>query len=186
MIVFQAHQVFPGGLFLNLILCLLPLIVFLILKKLGLLPKIGKQSKIFDLFFIYCFILLLPNALYAFFEIKHVIYSSWTSFFVFGGMSLIGLSCTLIINMLIVDHYAKNKIEMFVYYLILSLICGFGAAVGLLDYTSLVGFKFLTLLGIALELLHLPILFYFSCGVSALIFSLGYLPHRFLFKPSYY
>lgn len=145
MIVFQAHQVFPGGLFLNLILCLLPLAIILILKKLRFLPKIGKLSKIFDVFFIYCFILLLPNALYGFFEIKHVICSSWASFFVFGGMSFIGLSCTLITNMLIVDHYAKNKVEMFIYYLILSLICGFGAAVGLLDYTSLVGFKFFIL-----------------------------------------
>ena len=145
---------------------------------------ISKNSTIWDILFIYCFILLIPNSTYAFFEIKHIIFSNSISIMVFGGISLIGLACTLVGNLLIVDHYAKNIRETLVYYLFLSLICGFGASVGLLNYSSPIGFMPQFFPQIALEIYQHPVLIFLALGTSAIIFSVGYATHRFLFKPS--
>lgn len=184
MFIFQNHAVFPGGLFLDLLLCLLPVISFLILKKTGHLPKIGKHMTFWNFIFVYCFILFIPNSTYAFFEMKHVINSSLTSIFVFGSVAFIGLACTLIGNLLIVSHYAKNKIEIFVYYLFLSLIGGFGAVVGLLEYNSPIGLIPIYIPLIGIELLKNTPLILLASATALLIFILGYFTHLLLLKPS--
>jgi len=182
---YQGHQVFPGGLFLDLVLCLLPLALILSIKKSNCWPKIGKGGTIWGYLFVYFVLIFLPHTTYAFFEIKHTIFTSWESFAVFGGISLVGLSCTLICNMLVVNHYAKSNKEMFFYYLFLSLVCGFGAAVGLLDYSgvqNLVPFLFPQ---IAIDLFRNQTLVCLALGTSASIFSIGYVSHRFIIKPSF-
>lgn len=185
MIVYQGHQVFPTGLFLDLVLCLLPLALILSIKKLGCWPKIGKGGTIWGYLLVYFFLIYLPHATYAFFEIKHTIFTSWESFAVFGGISLFGLSCTLICNILIVDHYAKNTKEMFLNYLFLSLICGFGAAIGLLDYSGISGLMPFLFPQIALDLFGNQAIVSLALGTCTLIFTIGYITHRFIFKPSF-
>ncbi|HSV94461.1 MAG TPA: hypothetical protein VLH94_00585 [Spirochaetia bacterium] len=137
-----------------------------------------------NIILVYFFILFIPNSTYAFFEMKHIIFSNLASVLVFGSIAFIGLVCTLFVNFLIVHHYAKNKKEIFVYYLFLSLIGGFGGVVGLLDYHSFVGFIPIFLPIIGLELLKNTPLILLALATSSLIFILGYLTHRFLYKPS--
>ena len=191
MVFFQGHQVFPGGLFLDVLLSLWPF-VFLFLRRAHRLPKVGKGMFILDFLLIYLFVLIIPNSSYAFLEIKHLLLvdhvadiPNLASWLVFGGVSLIGLALTLIGNFLIVDHYAKNKKEIFWYYLFLSLIAGFGASVGLLDFSSYMGMLPTVLQQIFQSFLGNFPLIILALVTSLLIFLVGFTTHRFLFyKPS--
>jgi hypothetical protein len=183
---FQGHHIFPDGLFLDVLLSLWSL-AFLLLKKYNLLPKIGRGMSFKDYFLIYIFILFIPNSTYGFFEIKHLIVidhiadpPNTLSWLVFGGASALCLACTLIGNMLIVHHFARNKQEIFIYYSFLSLICGFGAVVGLLDFSSIEGLIPLVFPLICHEIIRSPSLIFLALGTSAFLFSLGFTTHRLL------
>jgi hypothetical protein len=191
MVVFQGHQIFPGGLFLDVLFSLWPL-VFIFLKLTGHLPKIGKNMSLLDFFMVYLFILFIPNSTYGFLEIKHLLVLDHVadspdiySWLIFGGVSLFCLACTLIGNYLIVRHYAKSKKEIFIYYLVLGLSAGFGSAIGLLDFYSFAGLVPTLFPQIFQALFSIPALIHLALGVSALIFTIGYLTHRFVFKPSF-
>lgn len=183
MLIFQNHMVFPGGLFLDLLLCISAISLFLILQKKCRLPQIGKNMNFWDIILVYFFVLFIPNSTYAFFEMKHVIFSSLASVLVFGSVAFVGLACTLLGNFLVVHHYAKNKKETLLYYLFLSLIGGFGAVVGLLNYHSVSGFVPLFLPLIGIELLQNTPLVLLALITSFLIFILGYFTHCLFFQP---
>jgi len=186
MVSFQGHQVFPGGLFLDVLLSLWPL-VFLFLRQIHHLPKIGRGMSFVDYLLVYLFILFLPNSTYGFLEIKHLLVidhiadsPNLASWLVFGGVSLFCLVCTLFGNALVVRHYAQSKKEIFIYYLGLSVIAGFGTAVGFLDYSSFAGLIPIIFFQIIMRLFSSPPLITLALGTSVLIFTLGYIPYRFL------
>ena len=192
MITFQGHQVFPGGLFIDVLSSLWPLI-FIVLNLTHHLPKIGKGMSFKDYLLVYLFILIIPNSTYGFLEIKHLLVLDHVadnpniySWLVFGGVALFCLVCTLVGNLLIVKHYAKSNREVFFYYLGLSLAAGFGSAVGLLDFYSFAGIIPTLLPQIFVRLFSCPPLVDLALGISFLIFAIGYLTHRFLFKPSFH
>jgi hypothetical protein len=144
--VFQGHQVVSlvwtmlfAGFF------LLPVVY----KKLKIMPKIGRGMKFWDYLLVYLYAILIPNSTYAFFELRHLIFIDLVadtltplSFLVFGGISLIGLLTTIWGIRLVVVHYAKSKNERLLYTLVLSLICSFGAVVGIMQYASTLAIVF--------------------------------------------
>lgn len=191
MVVFQGHQVFPGGLFVDLLQCFLPIVLFLFLQKIGQLPKIGRHMRFIDYLLCFSFLLFLPNTTYAFLEIKHLFVidhiadtPSIMSWIVLGGVSIFGLVCTLLINWLIVRHYAQKTREVPQYYIGLSLIAGFGSVVGLMDLYSWQGCMPSVILKILHTFLLQPHLTIFALSLSLLIFLLGYIPHILFSKPS--
>jgi hypothetical protein len=158
--VFQGHQIVSlAGTLLFAGFFLLPIIF----KKLKIMPKIGRGMKFWDYVLVYLYAILIPNSTYAFFELRHLIFIDLVadtltplSFLVFGGISLIGLLTTIWGIRLVVDHYAKSKRERLLYTLVLSLICSFGAVVGVMQYASYLAMIFppvLILAGLRL-LLH--------------------------------
>lgn len=140
---FQGHSVWPLGLGGDIILSLLPIVVFLFLRFLGLLPQIGRRTRLTDILIIFIFLLFIPNTLYSFFEIKHLIMAdgigdvlNLASYLVFGGISLAGLLSSIIISHLIVRHYAKRRFEIPLYLAVLGVANGIGVVLGLLNINS--------------------------------------------------
>ncbi|NCP46845.1 hypothetical protein GW844_00490 [bacterium] len=138
--IFQGHQIAS---LLGTIVMTAWFILPLILKDQKIMPKIGRGMKFWDYLWVYAYALLIPNSTYAFFELRHLVFIdhvadvlSLSSFVVFGGISLIGLLTTIWGIRLMVNYYAKSQAERAVYFLALSLSCGFGAVIGLLDFAS--------------------------------------------------
>lgn len=138
--VFQGHQIVS---LLGTLVMVVWFILPLIFKKLKIMPKIGHGMKFRDYFWVYAYALLIPNSTYAFFELRHLIFIDHvadvltpSSFMVFGSISLVGLLTTIWGIRLVVDYYAKSKMERVVYTLALSLFCGFGAVIGILNFAS--------------------------------------------------
>jgi hypothetical protein len=121
-----------------------PLITLIFLWKFRwLLPKIGKDSSVWDVIFVGIIFLFLPNNYYAFFEAKHLLIESQAlqsptalSFLVYGSISVLGLYSTVYSTVVLVGHYAKNTTQVLIGLLILCFANGFGVALGLLDLYS--------------------------------------------------
>lgn len=157
---------------------IIPVIVLIKLKK---MPKIGRGMNRWDYFSVYVALLIIPNSTYAMLEVRHVLFvdhvadnpNFWT-FLVFGGISLIGLLTTVYGTRLIIDYYAKSKIERLFYNTILSLACGFGAVAGLLNFISLPVVIFPpALLAIALELYEHPIFIALAMAITIFLFGVN-------------
>lgn len=143
MFLFQGHEAFPGGLGGDIFLSLLPVGIFLFLDFFSLLPKIGKRMSLWDILLILSYVLIIPNTVYAFFEIKHLFFidtiadsPNFLSYVVFIDISLLGLACSLLISRLVIKHYAKNSFEQKIYSIFLGLINGAGVTAGLIDLNS--------------------------------------------------
>lgn len=149
---FQGHGLYD--LLADLLLVLSVVFFVYRFKKYNSLPHLGKQMNILSGLFIWFLFMALPNTMYAFFELKHLIFIDGIadngivnnhniySYLIFGGISLTGLLATVYLNVLLVSHYAKNNSEMFFYLVLLCLVQCFGAVAGLMDNFSLDGLIF--------------------------------------------
>lgn len=113
------------------------------------LPKIGKYMNVFDVLKLWVLIMIIPNATYAFFEIKHLMFvdkvaedPNLFSYIVFGGISLLGFISTYRIMTKLVSHYSANADQLLLYQSFFSLVLGFGSVAGLLDFNSYEGIFF--------------------------------------------
>jgi hypothetical protein len=143
-------------------------------------PKIGRGMKILDWLGIWCLVVILPNTSYAFFEIKHLIFADGVadlpniySKLVFGGVALIGLLSTIYLTVHLVNHYAKNTTEVVLYLGSLSVINGFGATAGLLDFYSYQGFWPPNLIQIAAQIVSAPNYFAVATLASILFYAVS-------------
>ena len=138
-LVFQGH-----GLVKLLIDLIWPiLLVALIRYKSYWLPTRKPKVTLKDLFVIWVLLMCLPNATYAFFEIKHLILIDKVadnpniySYLVFAGIALTGLISTVYIHTFLIKNYAKTTNEIVFLIIFLSLLNGFGTTAGLLDFYS--------------------------------------------------
>lgn len=142
---FQGHDL--NSLLMDLALALLAYTYVICLPK--YLPKIGKSMGVIDVLKLWVLIMVIPNTTYAFFEIKHLIFSDKVadipniySYLVFGSISLFGFYSAYKVLTTLVSHYAKNTSQVIFYQAFFSLVLGFGTVAGLLDYNSYEGVVF--------------------------------------------
>lgn len=186
---FQGHEVL--ALIYNVLLSILWVAVAIWAIKFSLMPRVGKRMRIGDYLLLYTFILVMPYSTYAFFEIKHLLWIDkiaeipdiW-SFLIFGGISLIGLFSAVYGTRLIVSYYSKEKRKRLLYFALLSLAHGFGAVIGLLDFTVLDGFYPPRFLLITNDLLERPLLIVLATVTSLYLFTLYFILDLFPKTPS--
>jgi hypothetical protein len=136
MALFQGHQTF--ALILDVLLAIVT-----IPSVMTIHPHVGRKMTFKDFLVLNYLIMLIPNAMYACFEIRHLLFidniadnPNTMSYLVFGSISLLGLFCAVGACRYILATYPKSQSERFYYMFVLSLINGFGATAGLLDFYS--------------------------------------------------
>ena len=157
--VLWGHQVFPLGVIRNL---LYPLQTLQILRFYSKAQKDGK--KYWMLFWLTAFVLWLPNSLYLFLEIKHVLFvdniiddGDPVGILFFIGLSIFGLVITVYtIKKAVetIDILKRNKVGSI---FVLSMLSGFGAMLGIQDVlTEEVFFNLSKVLGSTVGLVTSP------------------------------
>ncbi len=182
--VFQGHQV--SSILFEIILAVFWLILILLYGY----PKVAKGMRFRDWFYLYVFILVMPNSTYAFFELKHLLVVglmaeplNGLSVLVFGSVALLGFLMSILQSQLFAKHYTLGKKRNWIH-LAVSLILGFGAVAGEMNYASIVAVIFpFSLIDMAFHLLASPGLIGIALATATLLFFYNLLVDH-LHKPS--
>jgi uncharacterized membrane protein len=138
------HQIFPGGIFMNVVWAILPIIILKIYLKYQ-----NKMSKIQKIMLGWFFIAFLPNALYLAFEIKHLAPGDHVAddypigaVLVFSGLCIVGLALTIYTIIKTVNNIKPLTHRPELSTLALGAVTSLGAVMGLTEASSIVGFLF--------------------------------------------
>jgi hypothetical protein len=183
------HQIFPGGIFMNVVWAISPIII---LK--AYLKYQYSMSKIQKILLGWLFITFLPNTLYLAFEIKHLIKMdnvaddlTILAVIVFSGLSLLGIILTTYTVIKTVNNVKPISLLPDLSIIMLSCVTSIGAVIGLEEATSFMGFLFPPIIFVYLYKVfttpNLLLIFLVSWFVISKWIILTW---EFLYKESYY